>query len=68
MTSPVFKKTRTAVVDKAPAVIIPPAPTPVDRPAPIASAVLVESPPQASLTQLDRIEALLKKACARLQC
>ncbi len=68
MSSGPYKKTRTPVVDKAPAVIIPPAPTPNERPAPIAPAALVESPPQASPTQLDRIEAMLKKACARLQC
>ncbi len=67
MTSPVFKKTRTPVVTAAPAVIIPPAPTPNERPAPISPAALVESPPQASPTQLDRIEALLKKVAHRLQ-
>ncbi len=68
MTSPVYKKHRTPIVDKAPAVIIPPAPTPNERPAPIAPAVLVESPPQASPTQLDRIEAALAKIARRLQC
>ncbi len=57
-------KTRTPVVEKAPAVIIPPPPP--SAPA-IAPAVLVESPPAAAPSQLDRIEALLKKCAARLQ-
>ncbi len=61
----VFKKTRTPVVEKTPAVIIPPPPP--SAPA-IAPAALVESPPAAAPTQLDRIEALLKRCAGRLQC
>ncbi len=57
-------KTRTSVVEKAPTVIIPDPPP--SAPA-IAPAVLVESPPAAAPTQLDRIEALLKKCAHRLQ-
>lgn len=35
---------------------------------PIAPTVLVESPPASAPTQLDRIEAMLERACRRLQC
>ncbi len=64
MKSP-FSKTRTPVVETKPE-LPEPAPTPIDRP--IAPSRLVESPPAAAPTQLDRIEALLKKCAARLQC
>ena len=60
MTAPVYKKTRTPVVETVPArheLLAPPV-EPVRH---------VESPPQSAPSQLDRIEALLKKVATRLQ-
>ncbi len=61
MKSP-FSKTRTPVVESKPEI-----PAPVISAPAIAPSVLVPSPPQAAPTQLDRIEALLKKVAVRLQ-
>lgn len=61
--SPIFKKTRTAVVEAKPEL-----PSPAPSAPPIVPAALVASPPQSAPTQLDRIEEMLKRAVKRLQC